>query len=261
MALNFPGSPTNGQGYQGFVYNSAVGAWQSNPASVAPFYTADIPPTNPTKGDSWFNTNDGTMYIYTYDGNTYQWVEHRSEIARSQVGLVPVKPTSVSVASGTASVDVNGLVTFTGAGNVMLNGVFTSAYSNYKIIFATSTVTVSTATYFRFAQAGTATSSSIWYGAGYYYGINGAGVLTATNAGAEIYVNSVVSTGFTNLATSADITINKNNFISQSVGFPNNAGGAISYGLWNASVSSYDGFRINPASGNMTGTVKVYGWN
>lgn len=133
MALNFPGSPTNGQQYQGFVYNSTVQAWQSNPASVAPFYTADTPPTNPTKGDSWFNTNDGTMYIYTYDGNTYQWVEHRSQIAKSQVGLVPIIPTSVAANTGSASISSTGVITATGVNLLDINGCFSATYENYTM--------------------------------------------------------------------------------------------------------------------------------
>lgn len=131
MPLDFPTSPTNGQAYNGYVYSTAIGAWQAKPSAQSPFYTGDTPPGNPVVGDSWFNTNDGTMYVYYNDGNTSQWVEHRSEIARSQVGLVPVVPTSVTLGSGTASVDTGGTVTFNNVTSVQLNGVFTTQYNNY----------------------------------------------------------------------------------------------------------------------------------
>jgi len=48
-------------------------------------------------------------------------------------GLVQVVPTSVSVGSGSGSVDGNGAVTFSGATSVSLNGCFSSAYANYKV--------------------------------------------------------------------------------------------------------------------------------
>jgi hypothetical protein len=155
MALDFPTSPTNGQAYNGYVYSTAIGAWQAKPSAQSPFYTGDTPPGNPVVGDSWFNTNDGTMYIYFNDGNTSQWVEHRSEIARSQVGLVPIVPTSVSVGSGSASVNAAGLATFTGATHVTLNGVFSSAYAGYKIMFGTTANSATGTATYRFAQGGT----------------------------------------------------------------------------------------------------------
>jgi hypothetical protein len=80
MALDFPSGPTNGQQFSGYTYNSAVGAWQANTSTVAPFTISDTKPTNPTTGDAWWNSADGTLYLYYYDGNTYQWVEARAPI-------------------------------------------------------------------------------------------------------------------------------------------------------------------------------------
>lgn len=59
--------------------------------------------------------------------------------ARKLSGLVPIIPTSISNTSGTASFNsTTGLVTLSGVGDLMLNGVFTSAYKNYKIMFHAS---------------------------------------------------------------------------------------------------------------------------
>lgn len=51
-------------------------------------------------------------------------------------GMVLMRPTSIVVAGvgATASIGVNGSVTFTSATSLSLNGVFTSAYDNYMIV-------------------------------------------------------------------------------------------------------------------------------
>lgn len=55
-------------------------------------------------------------------------------------GLVSVAPTSVGKtgASSTATASTNGQVTFGLCETLLLNGVFTSDYANYRIIFQDS---------------------------------------------------------------------------------------------------------------------------
>lgn len=50
-------------------------------------------------------------------------------------GMILMRPTSIAVAGtgATASIGVNGSVTFTSATSLSLNGVFTSAYDNYMV--------------------------------------------------------------------------------------------------------------------------------
>jgi hypothetical protein len=50
-------------------------------------------------------------------------------------GLVPIIPTSVSVGSGSATTSANGMVTFTGANSVSLDGIFSAAYRNYRVVW------------------------------------------------------------------------------------------------------------------------------
>ena len=78
MALDFPTSPTVGQQYGGYVYDGTK--WKVSTTSTAPASVQPTPPTNPTVGDMWFNSTDGTMYFYYNDGNTSQWVESRAPI-------------------------------------------------------------------------------------------------------------------------------------------------------------------------------------
>lgn len=265
MAIDFPSNPTNGQTYLGYVYSSSVGAWQAKPSAQSPFYTSDTPPTNPVVGDAWFNTNDGTMYIYFNDGNTSQWVEHRSEIARSQVGLVPVRPTSVTVGSGTASVDVNGLITFTGASSLSLNGIFTSSFRNYKIIIENFGSSLGSALNMRLRVGGVdrATSS-------YFYG---AEFQRTTGVNAALSANGTTQFDFNRIPTN---TVNQGSVVINLVSGNTAQSTKVSYMSYGEDSSSglsvvgsgicivganSDGMTFFPSTGTFTGTMKVYGCN
>ena len=81
MALDFPSSPTNGQVYGAYTYDSTKGAWNVTPQTQASVTTSDTPPVNPVSGDQWFYTVDGTMFVYYSDGTSSQWVEQPKSIA------------------------------------------------------------------------------------------------------------------------------------------------------------------------------------
>lgn len=78
MAIQFPASPTNGQIYQGYYYDSTLAAWKASPISAGPASIADSAPTGAIHGDVWYNSADGTIYVYYVDGTSSQWVETRS---------------------------------------------------------------------------------------------------------------------------------------------------------------------------------------
>ncbi len=74
MPLDFPTSPTNGQVYSGYVYNSTVGAWQI-PDIGGSIEISATAPTGPSDGDLWWDSDDGKLYIYYDDGTSQQWVD------------------------------------------------------------------------------------------------------------------------------------------------------------------------------------------
>ena len=80
-ALDFPSSPTNGQVYGAYTYDSTKGAWNVTPQTQASVTTSDTPPVNPVSGDQWFYTVDGTMFVYYSDGTSSQWVEQPKSVA------------------------------------------------------------------------------------------------------------------------------------------------------------------------------------
>jgi len=73
MAINFPTNPNNGDVHAGFTYNSTKGVWESIAPSMMP--TSDTPPTSPSDGQMWFDTDGGGAFVYYEDTDSAQWVE------------------------------------------------------------------------------------------------------------------------------------------------------------------------------------------
>jgi len=78
MALDFPTNPTTGQQYSGYVFDGTK--WKVTSTSTAPASIGTTAPVSASIGDMWWNSTDGTQYMYYNDGNTSQWVESRSAI-------------------------------------------------------------------------------------------------------------------------------------------------------------------------------------
>jgi len=89
-------------------------------------------------------------------------------VAPTHVGLIPVVPTSVTLSGGTSTTSTNGEVAFSGAGSVLLNGVFSSAFQNYLIRLRTESSaiaasTTNTALNMRLSKAGTPSTASSYF--------------------------------------------------------------------------------------------------
>ena len=75
MPLDFPSSPTNGQTYNGYTYNSTKGVWAIDSSIIASMSVADSAPPNPSPGDLWYDSDTGFTFVYYNDGTSAQWVE------------------------------------------------------------------------------------------------------------------------------------------------------------------------------------------
>jgi hypothetical protein len=95
------------------------------------------------------------QYAYIEATDTLQVYNGSAWIGAVNSGLVPMVPTSVAVGSGTGTASANGQVTFTTASSVSLNGVFTSSYNNYRILFNTTAASGTGTVTIRLRAAGT----------------------------------------------------------------------------------------------------------
>jgi hypothetical protein len=75
MAIDFPDSPTPGQEFQGYYWDDTKQAWRSQATNRGSVITSATTPTGATAGDLWFNTVDGSLFIYYDDGISTNWVE------------------------------------------------------------------------------------------------------------------------------------------------------------------------------------------
>lgn len=186
--------------------------------------------------------------------------------ARNQ-GLVALVPPTIRVSGGSATANTLGKVTFTTVNSIALDGIFSSAYSNYKIFLNISAISANADIYFRYTQNGTPTSGNLFYGGGVYGGSNSTnGNYNPNNGAANIILATLLTTGYNYMGSSSDITITKNGNgyrmtqLSTTANTP--AMGIMGGHLWNDTTAAFDGFRINnSATANMTGTLIAYGWN
>lgn len=187
--------------------------------------------------------------------------------AGSLSGMIPVKPVSVAVAGGTASVSTNGTVTFTAATSISLNGCFTAAYRDYviQIDVTTSSGGVTTTENFRMRASGTDLTSA-YYGSSWSHNSNGgSNAFGGSNNGAQwhfTYSDGTYNVGGWN----STIRISNPQVAVQTLAehhsFSINNGHGSSIGsVWVNNSNSYDGFTIFPGSGTITGKITVYGLN
>jgi len=177
-------------------------------------------------------------------------------------GLAKIVPTSVAVGSGSGSVDSNGNVTFSGASSISLNGIFSSAYQNYKILFE-SVASAQQDVWGRMRVNGTDLSSGV-------YGIASLNVSNSTVA------NLYSPSGYTQTSVYFGNTFSAAKFVSSIEFFrPNQAdntqllwqGSTMSTNPWSFhgansvnNTTVYDSFTFWAGTGTFTGTVRVYGY-
>jgi hypothetical protein len=189
--------------------------------------------------------------------------------AGSLAGLIPVKATSVVVATGSAAVSTNGSITFTGASSLSLNGVFSAAYRNYLIVLTgASTTAGGVALNLRYRTAGVDQASTTYRYAGTDLFLNSASAVSSSPSGAWAGTSTSLGTlSESGLAIVMDIMAPALAAVTQSQATSTSSSVAGGYlHAWNAqgmyaAATVFDGFSLIPASLLMSGTLTVYGYN
>jgi len=171
-------------------------------------------------------------------------------------GLVQVSPTSVSVGSGSGSVDGNGAVTFSGASSVTLNGIFSSAYDNYRFIVSGGTGSQAASIYASLGGITTGYFSHLNYG-------NFANTNTArANSGTQslwLWLGGSSTTGQESIFDLLSPFLTKPKFI-HAVFYKMDAGDLGHMWGYNNSTTSATACTLSPDAGTFSGTVRVYGY-
>jgi hypothetical protein len=183
----------------------------------------------------------------------------------SRAGLAKVVPSSVAVGSGTGSASTTGTVTFSGCSSVSLNDVFSATYDNYQIVVECDG-SASDQIRMRLRVSGSDLTSG--YNAEMKFAAFGSNsntfndnanatdrwILGLTPNGADGRFSSSVN--ICNPFASKAKTING---LSTGTKGGSYRGFAI-FGGDVGGTTSYSSFTIYPASGNITGTISVYGY-
>ena len=178
-------------------------------------------------------------------------------------GLVSVAPTTVGKtgASSTATASTNGQVTFGLCETLLLNDVFTSAYSNYRIVWA-GFASTGASLLARLSVGGTPSSASSYSRQQIVASSTTVAAVRETAQTSWNVANNISATDGENFSMdifNPQVTKNTSlNVISHS-----NASGA----YWQSvtatfgASTSFDGIQFLASTGNFSGTITVYGYN
>jgi hypothetical protein len=153
---------------------------------------------------------------------------------------------------------------FSASTSIVVNNCFTSTYTNYKIILNYNSST-NAQTRFRLRVGGTSDSANS-YSANSVF-INNTTITNEHNGSLTYFVFNVCDgtstpTAFTNLEVGSPNESKETAFYTtgeMSKSGATNAAPFIGAGIFEV-TTVFDGFEIFPASGNITGSVQVYGY-
>lgn len=203
---------------------------------------------------------DSTSDAFTTDRARLATLE-----AGSLAGLIPVVPTSIVVATGTAAANDLGFVTFTGATALSLNGIFNGTYRNYRIVIQQNTSALGNLL-LRVRNSGTdnATANYSWGAIGSRMSTTST-VKQSNNSNATSASIADMSGSTVRVLTTLDVT-NMYDSLSKtytSIGISADATSA--YSLAGSGIigvaTPVDGFTIYTSAGNTTGSIQVFGYN
>lgn len=175
-------------------------------------------------------------------------------------GLIIMKPSSIVVAGGTASINADGGVDFSAATSLSLNGVFSSAYDNYVITFGSLSHSVDANLSARLRASGTDAAGASTY---YYQTLNAvASTVSASRASAD---GTIFQTGGSTLRNGLTVHV-YGPFLTQATAMRSVS--ASSYqsatitdiASTHSVIASYDGMTFIAAAGSISGSVVVMGY-
>jgi len=194
--------------------------------------------------------------------NAYTKAESDSLVGAAP-GLKLLVPTSVAVGSGSGSVGTNGTVSFTSASTISLNDVFSATYKNYKILMNITGSTTNVNVGMRLRVSG-ADNSTANYGQQVIES-GGTSVSAIRDSGQTQFVRVAAAQTGKNQLHILDIANPFQTEITSAIGFRNRDAGTSSAETSHVSsafvaTTSFTGFTLIPTSGNLTGTISVYGF-
>ena len=199
----------------------------------------------------------GTMASYVPKQGVTGTVDLSTATVVKGAGMDLITPTSVAGSGVTLS---GGQVTFTAASTVSVNGCYSSAYDNYVVIYAESARSAALSTYLRMRVAGSDSSAANYAYKNVALPANSATVTWGAQGNGTTDTSALLSNGdssttnyLINVASPFIATSTKMGFVVGSTAAMQVISAAFT------AATSFDGFTIYTGSGNITGTIRVYG--
>ena len=205
-------------------------------------------------------TINGNVALKQYQGGTL--IRTASDVwlfvpTASSSGMDLITPTSVA---GTGVTLSGGQVVFSASTTVSVNGCFTSAYDNYLVLIDTSAASAAAINSIRLRLAGSDAATAYFSGLVYanYAADTGAflGSTLGTTGFAGLYMDTSGGAAVVNIFSPA--LARKSVFTAQCPNSVSNGNLRFSQGQ-HTTATAYDGFSMIPTSGNITGSLRVYG--
>jgi hypothetical protein len=173
-------------------------------------------------------------------------------------GLTQIIPSSITVGSGSGSVDANGAVTFSGASTVDISGAFSSTYDNYRIIYIGTAGAGDVAIRLGTGGSFNATSGNYRYNAQYAVYTSGTIVgFASSTTGTNFIVGNAAAYG-TIIDIYSPFAARNSAYTFQSA---RDDGGYMNGGGTMTVTTSYDQIRfLRTDAGNISGIIRIYGY-
>lgn len=171
--------------------------------------------------------------------------------------MVLLAPTSVNYSGTSASIGMNGSVEFTAITSLTLNGVFSADYENYVLDVAM----LSSADYL--VQMQLVASGAVANGSNYdlassaIYGSTLSSTASQGNTYGYLILPDTIWSG-SHIDVYSPYMERATAFRSVSVNGKNTVN-IYDYAWHHTLSASYDGFKVTPAAGQVTGSISVYG--
>ena len=220
--------------------------------------------TNPmtTTGDTIYSSSGSTParlgigttgQILTVAGGIPSWAT-----PSAGGGLTLITPSSIANSGGTATLS-GAVTTASSVNSVSFNGVFSSTYVNYLIVYNELIGSTTLITQMRLRASGTDTAGSLYFMGGdrraWGTGSSGGyGENAGNNWGVNIQTGSTYKDGGTINVFSPNVAVNT----SYTQVFVGNESAGYNGGVHN-STTQFDGFSIIPSTGTLSGIFRTYG--
>jgi hypothetical protein len=147
---------------------------------------------------------------------------------------------------------------FTAQTSVNLSNILTATYSRYRVLVSAVTSGAGATVNLQFRENTTNKATNYYQGYG-QVNDNGTGSSTGVNNGTQLVIMTSTNTTSPSVV-SLDLYRSATNGVINGNGYSHQNGNANFMGGRNDGMTNFTGISINTSAGNMTGNIKIYGY-